>query len=462
MRLLRCGSAVKDEEENRSKSVVPTGNRYQPHRTNVSERCTKIFRRRTGESRLTPTIRDKIRMQRGEDEQQRGDVCSLQRRTRPRPLEILSSSAVNREVGSFPSSEVNRALKTTTTFSLFRVVHILFKIEFQIVHLFFTFILEWRSFDNIARSRKKKEAEDGGAKRDGELGQQPISAIIPADNTAVFSIFSSRRAARRGGECRGKWRTRGDDYVEPLSRRSPIHLYEEDAPQLSDIESFRCRPPLDTLRRHVYEILTNDASLLLLLAEILLKQPCIDLDRHCCRVNHISRRTGDIKTETGNLVKHCVVSRLTPDLPAKIHRREERRIEFINNIRQMSYFNLKSRVEFLGHIRDAGPSRYLARLVRGGGRGLIVLDRLGMGGCTRNVIASALILQFVVFLLIQDSMSPDETSFRESSSSLSRMSFYLFLLCCAEDLPLLPSVCYGMHGGPETGNTTAGLENLRT
>lgn len=48
------------------------------------------------------------------------------------------------------------------------------------------------------------------------------------------------------------------------------------------------------------------------------------------------------------------------------------------------------------------------------------------------------------------------------SSSLSRMSFYLFLLCCAEDLPLLPSVCYGMHGGPETGNTAAGLENLRS
>lgn len=48
---------------------------------------------------------------------------------------------------------------------------------FKIVHLFFTFILEWPSFDNIARSRKKKEAEDGGAKRDGELGQQPISAM---------------------------------------------------------------------------------------------------------------------------------------------------------------------------------------------------------------------------------------------------------------------------------------------
>lgn len=53
--------------------------------------------------------------------------------------------------------------------------------------------------------------------------------------------------------------------------------------QLSDIESFRCRPStLDTLRRHVYEILTNDASLLLLLAEILLKQPCIDPDWQCC------------------------------------------------------------------------------------------------------------------------------------------------------------------------------------
>jgi hypothetical protein len=36
-----------------------------------------------------------------------------------RPLEILSSSAVNREVGSFASSEVNRALKApATTFSV--------------------------------------------------------------------------------------------------------------------------------------------------------------------------------------------------------------------------------------------------------------------------------------------------------------------------------------------------------
>lgn len=40
------------------------------------------------------------------------------RPARPRPLEILSSSAVNREVGSFASSEVNRALKASTTFSL--------------------------------------------------------------------------------------------------------------------------------------------------------------------------------------------------------------------------------------------------------------------------------------------------------------------------------------------------------
>ena len=46
-----------------------------------------------------------------------GNECSSQRDRRPRPLEILSSSAVNREVGSFASSEVNRALKAATTFS---------------------------------------------------------------------------------------------------------------------------------------------------------------------------------------------------------------------------------------------------------------------------------------------------------------------------------------------------------
>lgn len=52
----------------------------------------------------------------------RDNECSLQRDRRPRLLEILSSSAVNHEVGSFASSEVNRALKATTTFSLFRGV----------------------------------------------------------------------------------------------------------------------------------------------------------------------------------------------------------------------------------------------------------------------------------------------------------------------------------------------------
>ena len=46
-----------------------------------------------------------------------GNECSSQRDRRPRPLEILSWSAVNREVGSFASSEVNRALKAATTFS---------------------------------------------------------------------------------------------------------------------------------------------------------------------------------------------------------------------------------------------------------------------------------------------------------------------------------------------------------
>lgn len=41
-------------------------------------------------------------------------------------------------------------------------------------------------------------------------------------------------------------------------------------------------------------------------------------------------------------------------------------------------------------------------------------DRTGASAAYDDVIAGALILQFVVFLLIQDSMSPDETPFRES------------------------------------------------
>lgn len=56
-------------------------------------------------------------------EERRPRSCARQRMQlatrpapRPRPLEILSSSAVNREVGSFASSEVNRALKAATTF----------------------------------------------------------------------------------------------------------------------------------------------------------------------------------------------------------------------------------------------------------------------------------------------------------------------------------------------------------
>ncbi|KYM94537.1 hypothetical protein ALC62_14980, partial [Cyphomyrmex costatus] len=213
--------------------------------------------------------------------------CSLQRDRRPRPLEILSSSAVNREVGSFASSEVNRALKAATTFS-------------------------------------------------------------------------------SAGECRGKWRTRrtGDDYVRPLAR-----------------------------------------------------------------VNHISKRTDDIKTgiNVKNLVQHYVVSCLTPDLAGKgSYKARAFEISFVQrDVRYRDF--LFTRIFFL--IRDAGPFPILRD--RGRCEKAIVLDRLEMGGCTRN-ITTALILQFVVFLLIQDSMSPDDTPFRESS---------------ARD---------DMHDGPETGCTLVG------
>jgi len=103
--------------------------------TNAARKCF-IAR----QSRLTPTVRfyrgfqlhahfprtSKIRNARGlaaPEERWRercsvaGNECNSQRDRRLQPLEILSSSAVNREVGSFASSEVNRALKAATTFS---------------------------------------------------------------------------------------------------------------------------------------------------------------------------------------------------------------------------------------------------------------------------------------------------------------------------------------------------------
>lgn len=81
---------------------------------------------------------------------------------------------------------------------------------------------------------------------------------------------------------------------------------------------------------------------------------------------------------------------------------------------------------------------------------------------TRRYVATALISQFVVLLLIQDSMSPDETSFRESFlfSFQDVILFVPSMLCRGP--PASSSVCYGMHDGPETGNTAAGLENLRS
>lgn len=98
--------------------------------TNAAQKCFIAH-----QSRLTPTFvssavfcaRSRARAkfectrsrQRDERAATRGSECSLQRDRRPRPLEILSSSAVNREVGSFASSEVNRALKAATTFTPF-------------------------------------------------------------------------------------------------------------------------------------------------------------------------------------------------------------------------------------------------------------------------------------------------------------------------------------------------------
>lgn len=95
--------------------------------TNAARKCF-IAR----QSRLTPTSvssavfcarsrvhTSEIRMHAASEERRPSSYneCRLQQRDRrPRPLEILSSSAVNREVGSFASSEVNRALKATATF----------------------------------------------------------------------------------------------------------------------------------------------------------------------------------------------------------------------------------------------------------------------------------------------------------------------------------------------------------
>ncbi|KYQ60805.1 hypothetical protein ALC60_00132 [Trachymyrmex zeteki] len=255
-----------------------------------------------------------------------GNECSLQRDRRPRPLEILSSSAVNREVGSFASSEVNRALKAATTFSpstegccfLYPSLPCLHRVP--------------RCGQEVRALRSKKVTK----RRD----TMPLPAFYGAYNMVVFSIFLSRQA----------------------------------------------------------------------------------------RVNHISKRTDDIKTDC-NLVKHCVISCLISD-PAGRKLQSSRPSELVLRSKTcvlppfLIYSHLLSRsISFtiLYSISNEGEKKNHAPLDGGGGGGgLLFAWKLSRPLAGRNYNNYFDILQFVIFLLIQDSMSPDETPFRESRIENSR------------------------------------------
>jgi len=74
------------------------------------------------------------------------------------------------------------------------------------------------------------------------------------------------------------------------------------------------------------------------------------------------------------------------------------------------------------------------------------------------VPAIALIQQFVISLLIQDSMSLDDTALRESYSSLQRIILFVPSTSCWGLFVSSSLVLDDMHGEAETGSASAGSE----